>query len=129
MYGKRGRVVHGAIQLEPDEAVTLRDEALRITVECLRRLYQHRTDLLPINQRVGVRNWYLALTLMVLLPPDSHYRQMPDTCRIVKVMPQQVLPNNQEDREVYLRERDAVNFIEAVGKYADQAGRYAHHDA
>jgi hypothetical protein len=29
-------------------------------------------------------------------------------------MPKQVLPNNQEDREVYLREHDAGNFIEAV---------------
>jgi hypothetical protein len=29
-------------------------------------------------------------------------------------MPQQVLPNNQEDREVYLREHEAGNFIEAV---------------
>jgi hypothetical protein len=29
-------------------------------------------------------------------------------------MSQQVLPNNQEDREVYLREHDARDFIEAV---------------
>jgi hypothetical protein len=29
-------------------------------------------------------------------------------------MPQQVLPSNQEDREVYLREHDAGEFIEAV---------------
>jgi hypothetical protein len=29
-------------------------------------------------------------------------------------MPRQTLPNNQEDREVYLREHDADNFIEAV---------------
>jgi hypothetical protein len=29
-------------------------------------------------------------------------------------MPQQVLPNNQEDREVYLREHDAGQFIKAV---------------
>lgn len=29
-------------------------------------------------------------------------------------MSQQVLPNNQEGREVYLREHDAGNFIEAV---------------
>jgi hypothetical protein len=49
MYGKRSRVVHGAIQPEPDESVTLRDEALKIAVECLRRLYQCRTDLLPMK--------------------------------------------------------------------------------
>jgi hypothetical protein len=29
-------------------------------------------------------------------------------------MPRQVLPSNQEDREVYLREHDAANVIEAV---------------
>jgi hypothetical protein len=29
-------------------------------------------------------------------------------------MQQRVLPNNQEDREVYLREHDAGQFIEAV---------------
>lgn len=29
-------------------------------------------------------------------------------------MPTDRLPNNQEDREVYLREHDAANFIEAV---------------
>jgi hypothetical protein len=51
---------------------------------------------------------------MAPLPVDSRYRQMSDACRIVKVMLRQVLPNNQEDREVYLREHDAANFIEAV---------------
>ncbi len=29
-------------------------------------------------------------------------------------MPQQTLPTNQEDREVYLREHDAVGFIDSV---------------
>lgn len=29
-------------------------------------------------------------------------------------MPQRALPNNQEDREVYLREHDAGDFIEAI---------------
>jgi hypothetical protein len=29
-------------------------------------------------------------------------------------MPQQALPNNQEDREVYLREHDAGQFVESV---------------
>lgn len=37
-------------------------------------------------------------------------------------MAQQALPNNQEDREVYLREHDAGNFIEAVkGAQTEQA--------
>lgn len=31
-------------------------------------------------------------------------------------MPQQVLPTNQEDREVYLREHDAAGFVDAVTK-------------
>ena len=31
-------------------------------------------------------------------------------------MPQQVLPTNQEDREVYLREHDAAGFIDSVAK-------------
>lgn len=29
-------------------------------------------------------------------------------------MPQQVLPTNQEDRELYLREHDATGFIDSV---------------
>jgi hypothetical protein len=49
MYGKRSKVVHGAIQPEPDEASLLRDEALKVAVECLRHLYQHRPDLLPLK--------------------------------------------------------------------------------
>jgi hypothetical protein len=38
-------------------------------------------------------------------------------------MPVHALPNNQEDREVYLREHDAGDFIEAVGStQTKQAG-------
>jgi len=38
-------------------------------------------------------------------------------------MSQQALPNNQEDREVYLRERDAGDFVEAVSStQTKQAG-------
>ena len=36
-------------------------------------------------------------------------------------MPQQRLPNNQEDREVYLREHQAGDFIEATGSAQTKA--------
>lgn len=49
LYNKRSRIVHGALQPHPEEAVGLRDEALRIAVECLRQLHEHRPDLLPLK--------------------------------------------------------------------------------
>jgi hypothetical protein len=42
------------------------------------------------------------------------YGRAASQCRIVKAMAQAVLPTNQEDREVYLREHNASNFIKAV---------------
>jgi hypothetical protein len=49
IYGKRSRVVHGAVDLSPQEAFTLRDSALRTAIECLRRLYSDRPDLLAMK--------------------------------------------------------------------------------
>jgi hypothetical protein len=48
------------------------------------------------------------------LTAAAKYRQIIAARRIVKLMPQQTLPTNQEDREVYLREHDAARFIDSV---------------
>jgi hypothetical protein len=46
IYDKRSRVVHGAIDLSPDDATKLRDSALRTAIECLKHLYSDRPELL-----------------------------------------------------------------------------------
>lgn len=49
IYDKRSKVVHGALQPSPQDATSLRDEALDTAITCLRRLYRERTDLLPLK--------------------------------------------------------------------------------
>jgi hypothetical protein len=46
IYEKRSRVVHGAVYLSPEEASEVRNGALKLAIEMLRKLYSSRTDLL-----------------------------------------------------------------------------------
>jgi hypothetical protein len=49
LYGKRSRVVHGAIHLSSEEAYTLRDDTLQIAIRCLRDLFNTRPELLEMD--------------------------------------------------------------------------------
>jgi hypothetical protein len=52
IYAKRSRIVHGATHLSGQEAEAFSAEAVDVAIECLRRLYGDRTDLLSLEPAV-----------------------------------------------------------------------------
>jgi hypothetical protein len=57
LYGVRSRVVHGSIEMEPDEAIAKRNECLNIALEVTRRLYQdHPAVVVKSNETVPFWN-------------------------------------------------------------------------
>ena len=52
IYTARSNIVHGSVHLDGREAEAFRDEAVEVAIECLRRLYGKRSDLLPLEPAV-----------------------------------------------------------------------------
>lgn len=51
LYVNRSKVLHGAIEIEQEEAIRSRDEAVRAALECIKKLYREHPDLLGDLQR------------------------------------------------------------------------------
>lgn len=72
LYGKRSTILHGGKEPGTDEAIRYRDDATKIALDCMRKLYE-RPDLLQLTSSAQ-RGKHVLLGALPELQPDADDR-------------------------------------------------------